>query len=60
MVIVAMYLPLWSYMLESRLCVCMVGLLLMVSLSGLHSCVLVCRLVMLRGGRIYFLSFVCV
>ena len=59
-VIVAMYLPFWSNTLDSRLCVCMVGLLLRMSLSGLHSCMLVCRLVILRGGRMYFLSFVCV
>ena len=45
-------------MLDLRLCICMVGLLQMMSLSGLHSCMLVCRLVILKGGRIYFLSFV--
>ena len=57
-VIVAMYLPLWSYMLDSCLCICMVGLLLRRFLSGLHSCMLVCKLVMLMGGPMYFLSFV--
>ena len=55
-VIVAMYLPLWSCMLDSRLCICMVGLVLRMSLSGLHSCMWVCRLVMWMGGRMYFLS----
>ena len=56
-VIMVMYLPLWSYVLDSRLCICMIGLLQMMSLSGLHSCMLVCRLVMLRGGAYIFFVF---
>ena len=57
---VAMYSPFWPYMLDSRLCICMVGLSLKMSLSGLHSCVLVCKLVILRGDVcIFYFLFVC-
>ena len=60
-VMVAMYLPCGSYMLDLRLCIYMVSLLLKMSLSGLHSCILVCKVVMLRGGgvHIFCLLFVC-
>ena len=57
-VMVAIYFPFESYMLDSKACVWMVGLLEMMSLSGLHSCVYVLRLVICRGGRIYVVSFV--
>ena len=49
--------PCWSYIWDSEACVCMVGLLVRMSLSGLHSCVYVLRLVILNGGCIYFFIF---
>ena len=59
-VMVARNRPFWSYTWDSEACICMVGLLVRMSLSGLHSCVDVLRLVILSGGCMYFLSFVCV
>ena len=47
---VAMYFPLWSYIVASEVFVWMVGLLDMMSLSGLHSWMEVVRLVMFNGG----------
>ncbi len=49
-VIVVMYYPFWSYMLEIEAWICMVGLFGKMSLSGLHSCVNILRLVIFKGG----------
>ena len=55
---VAMYFPLWSYIVVSEVFVWMVGLLDMMSLSGLHSWMEVVRLVMFSGGWMNFISLV--
>ena len=39
-------------------CICMVGLFIRMSLSGLHSCVDSLRLVIFRGGCMSLLFFV--
>ena len=44
-------------MLASGLCICMVGVFVRMSLSGLQSCMDICKLVIFRGGCIYLLSF---
>ena len=44
-------------MLDIVACICMVGLLVIISLSGLHPCVDILRLVILRGGCMNLLSF---
>ena len=48
--IVVMYFPFWSCMLEIEACICMVGLFGKMSLSELHSCVDILRLVIFKGG----------
>ena len=53
-----MWFPFWSYTLASEACVCMVGLLVRMSLSGLHSWMVSSRLVIFSGGCINILSFV--
>ena len=42
--------PFWSYMLDFRPCICMVGLFTWISLSVLQSWVNYVRLVICRGG----------
>ena len=49
-VIVVMYFPFWSYMLEIEAWICVVGLFGKMSLSGLHSCVDILILVIFKGG----------
>ena len=56
-VMVAMWFPLWSYMLASESCIWMVGWFTWMSLSGLHSCVDSLRLVNSKGGCINLVSF---
>lgn len=49
-IMMAMYFPFWSCMLDSEACICMVGMFVRMSLSGLHSCMDILRLVTFRGG----------
>ena len=46
------YAPFWSYMLASIPCICMMGLVAMISLSGLHSFVFSVRFGAMMGGQI--------
>ena len=46
----AVYFPIWSYMLALKFCMWMVGWFVWMSLSGLHSCVDSLRLVIFKGG----------
>ena len=55
---VATWFPLWSNTLASEALAWMVGLLVRICLSGLHSWVEVVRLVIFNGGWMNFLSFV--
>lgn len=48
---VVMYAPVWSNMLESGPWICMVGLDIVMSLSGLHSLVFKVKCVASMGGR---------
>ena len=47
---VRMNAPIWSYILDYVPCICKVGLLVIISLSGLHSLVFNVRLVAMMGG----------
>ena len=58
-VTVAMYFPLWSYMLASVAYIWMVGWSTCMSLSRLHSYVDSLRLIIFRGGSTNLLSFGC-
>ena len=49
---VKMYAPFWSYILASIPCICMVGLVTMMSLFGLHSFVFSVRFGAMMVGRI--------
>jgi hypothetical protein len=51
-VIVAIWFPFWLYTWDSEACICMVGLSTRMSLSGLHSCVDILRLVIFREGGV--------
>ena len=51
----ALWFPLWSYMWVSKFCIWMVGCSVLMSSSGLHSCVDSVRLVIFMGGCIYLL-----
>ena len=51
--------PIWSYILDSVPCICIVGLLVMISLSGLHSLVFNVRFVAMMGGRMNIRSRDC-
>ena len=46
-------------MLASEACIRMVGLVVCISLFGLHSCTDSVRLVIFLGGYTYLVSFVC-
>jgi len=48
-VIMVMYFPFWSYMWDTKACICMVGLFMRMSLPMLHSCVDMLRLMIFRG-----------
>ena len=58
-VMVRMNASVWSYMLASVPCICIVGLSVMISLSGLHSLVLSVRFVAMMGGRTNLRSWDC-
>src|SRR5665213_4310595 len=57
--IVDMYAPVWSKILASSCCICIVGCEAIMSLSGLHSCVTKIRRGVLFGGRTKRGSLVC-
>ena len=56
---VRMNAPVWSYMLDSNPCICIVGLLVMISLSWLHSLVFNVRFMAMMGGRMNLQSWDC-
>ena len=51
---VVTWFPCWSNTLDFRSCVCIVGLLVRISLSGLHYWVVILRLVILSGRCMNF------
>lgn len=49
-VMIAMYFPFWSYMLDSKRCICTVGIFVRIYFLGLHSCMDIMGLMSFKGG----------